>query len=151
MSKGQRLGFLAVAVAIAVVAAIVLGSSGGGDDDSDRAATEPAATATATATAEGTATPGAPAEETATPEPTPEAPLLRPGRETEIVVSKGDTVLLRVRSPKADEVHVHGYDILQRVRPGRTVTISFKADITGIFEIELEQAHQPLGTLRVNP
>ena len=29
--------------------------------------------------------------------------------------------------------------------------MSFKGDITGIFEIELEDAHAPIGELRVDP
>jgi hypothetical protein len=37
------------------------------------------------------------------------------------------------------------------VAPGKPARFSFRADITGIFEIELEHSHKPIGRLRVNP
>jgi hypothetical protein len=56
-----------------------------------------------------------------------------------------------VRSSVADEVHVHGYDLMKDVEPGKTVTFSFPADITGIFEVELEGAGKQIAQLRVDP
>lgn len=144
MSKGQRLGFLALAALIAVVALIVLG--GGGSDEPEQART-------VTPPSDVTATPepgdGATPTPTATPRPRP--PLLTPGEETELEASQGDTVRFRVRSQAADHVHVHGYDVFKEVPAGRTVTVRFEADITGVFEIELEDSHQPLARLRVEP
>ena len=47
----------------------------------------------------------------------------------------------RVRSDAPEEVHVHCYDIAQATsRPGKTITVSFKASITGIFEIEFHNS-----------
>jgi hypothetical protein len=60
-------------------------------------------------------------------------------------------VRFRVRSPVAEEVHVHTYDIAKDLEPGKTVTVSFKADITGIFEIEFEHSHEQIAQLRVDP
>ena len=51
----------------------------------------------------------------------------------------------RVVSDKAEEVHVHGYDIKKDLQPNKTETVSFKATITGIFEIELEGSATQLG------
>jgi hypothetical protein len=48
-------------------------------------------------------------------------------------------------------VHVHGYNLLKDIEAGVTVTFAFKGDITGIYEVELEEAHVPVGSLRVNP
>jgi ABC-type phosphate transport system substrate-binding protein len=147
MSRTQRLIFLAIAVVIAVVAVVVL--AGGGDDSST--STTPAPTATATPES----TPGADGEPTptptATPEPTPEAVVLEAGKEQRIEVKQGERVNLVVRSDTADEVHVHGYDILREVKAGGSVRLSFTANITGIFEIELENAHAKLATLVVEP
>ncbi|MFH8883019.1 hypothetical protein [Streptomyces californicus] len=56
-----------------------------------------------------------------------------PGR-TE--VEKGGTVQLRVRSDRADELHVHGYDKKAQLLAGRTVTLTFTADRNGLFEVE---------------
>jgi pyruvate/2-oxoglutarate dehydrogenase complex dihydrolipoamide acyltransferase (E2) component len=153
MSPRERVTLLVIAAVIAVGAVLLIGLSGGDDDDDS--ATPPAA-ATQTAT-----TPGAPATtgtETATstattpePEPEPEAPLLTADEVTDLKVHKGDTVRFRVRAAKADEVHVHGYDIKKDLGAGETATMSFKADITGIFEIELEDAGVQIAKLTVEP
>jgi hypothetical protein len=52
--------------------------------------------------------------------------------------TKGRQVAIVVHSDVADEVHVHGYDLHKDVPAGGTVRIQFKADITGVFEAELE-------------
>ena len=57
---------------------------------------------------------------------------------TRASVPKGRTVDLVVQSDVADEVHVHGYDLHKDVKAGGQVQIIFKADITGVFEAELE-------------
>lgn len=51
---------------------------------------------------------------------------------------KGDTVELIVHSDVADEVHVHGYDLHKDVKAGGTIRIRFTANLTGVFEAELE-------------
>ncbi len=149
MSRAQRLTFLAIAVVIAIVALIVLSSSGGEDE-------EPAGTsAQATATPAATETAAPEASETATPEPTPtpkpEPPLVTPGKVTKLRFTEGETVRFRVRADTTDHVHVHGYDVMKDIAPGKTITISFPARITGIFEIELEDAGEEIAQLRVDP
>jgi FtsP/CotA-like multicopper oxidase with cupredoxin domain len=150
VSRTQRLSFLAVAVVIAIVAVVLLASSGGDDE-------EPAATgaqATATPTAAGTDQEPA-ATETATPTPTatpkPEPPLLQTGKVTKLRFKQGETVRFRVASPGGDEIHVHGYDIEKEIPAGKVVTVSFPADITGIFEIEFHGTAEQIGQLRVDP
>ena len=51
----------------------------------------------------------------------------------------------------ADEVHVHGYDLMADVSPGRAAVIAFRADAAGVFEVELEDAGKLLFRLRVTP
>jgi len=138
VSRAQRLTFLAIAAVIAVVAVLVLAVAGG---DDEQEATRAQSTATAT--------PGAAATET--PNPEPEPPLVTPGKVTKLRFEQGDTVRFRVRADVADHVHVHGYDLIKAVEPGKTVTFSFPADITGIFEIELEDAGEQIAQLRVDP
>jgi hypothetical protein len=142
VSRAQRLSFLGIAVVIAVVAAIVLGSSGG---DDERAGTNAQANATATPAPDATEPP------TPTPTPTPEPPLVTPGKLAKLRFTEGETVRFRVRADTTDEVHVHGYDLMKDLAPGQTVTFSFPADITGIFEIELENAGEQIAQLRVDP
>jgi hypothetical protein len=54
-------------------------------------------------------------------------------------------------NPTAEEVHVHGYDLSFDLEPGKMKTVEFKADLEGVFEIELEQSAVPLAKLVVNP
>jgi hypothetical protein len=63
----------------------------------------------------------------------------------------GDRIRFLVRSDVADEVHVHGYDVAKDVAAGGSVVFSFRAEIEGVFEIELEQRHEQIAELRVNP
>ena len=153
MSRAQRLTFLAIAVVIAVVAAIVL-SSGGGDDE--QTASNAAATPTPTPTATPSANAEQGAEQTATPEPTPtptpkpQPPLLRPGRVANLRVEEGQTVVFRVRADGPEEIHIHGYDIVKEVGPD-PVRVSFRANLTGIWEIELHGTGEQIAQLRVDP
>ena len=148
MSRGQRLSFLVVAVVIAVVAVVVLA-----DSSEDPSGTPSVATTTPTSTATAEPQEAEPAEtETPTPAPTPKPPpLLTGGKVTKLSAEQGDTVRFRVRSPVAEEVHVHTYDISKDLEPNKTATVSFEATITGIFEIEFEHAGEQIGELRVDP
>ena len=147
MTRAQRLTFLGIAAVIAVVAVILLA---GGDDETDNPAN---AAQTATPTATATATDG---EGTPTPTPTPTAtpkppPLLQAGKVKKLTFDEGDTVRFRVRNPEAEEIHVHGYDITREIEPNKTETVSFKATITGIFEIEFHGSAEQIGELKVEP
>jgi hypothetical protein len=66
-------------------------------------------------------------------------------------VKEGDRIVVVVRSDVADEVHVHGYDLMQDVEAGGSARIAFTADLPGTFEIELEERHSPLAEFRVEP
>jgi hypothetical protein len=65
--------------------------------------------------------------------------------------SAGEQVRFEVRSDVADEIHVHGYDLMKDVPAGGTVSFSFPAEIEGIFEVELEDRKEQIAELRVNP
>ncbi|MFE7615965.1 hypothetical protein [Streptomyces sp. NPDC057496] len=69
-----------------------------------------------------------------------------PGR-TE--VEKGGTVRLRVRSDRVDSLHVHGYDKEARLPADRTVTLTFTADRSGLFEVETHESELLLTQLVV--
>jgi hypothetical protein len=66
-------------------------------------------------------------------------------------VRKGRRVTLVVTSNVADHVHLHGYDLMRDVAPGRPARIAFRARLAGRFEIELEDRRLPLGELEVRP
>jgi hypothetical protein len=145
VSRGQRLTFLGIAAVIAVVAVILL--AGGGDETEQTSSSAPTRTPTATATARGDAEP----TPTPTPKPKPKPPLLQEGDEKALTFEEGETVRFRVRSDVDEEIHVHGYDITKAVPAGETVTVAFKGDITGIFEIEMHGSGALLAQLKVVP
>jgi hypothetical protein len=69
----------------------------------------------------------------------------------ELEYSAGDQIHFEVRSDVADEIHVHGYDLMKDVTAGGSVSFSFPAEIEGIFEVELEGRKEQIAELRVNP
>jgi len=69
----------------------------------------------------------------------------------ELEYSAGDEVRFEVKSDVADEIHVHGYDLMKDVPAGGSVSFSFPAEIEGIFEVELEGRKEQIAELRVNP
>ncbi len=64
---------------------------------------------------------------------------------------KGDQIRLKVVSDVADEIHVHGSDLMKDVEKGGSVEFSFKATIEGRFEVELENAGTQIANLEVTP
>lgn len=156
MNSRQRLVNLAIAAVIAVVAVVIIIATSGGDDEGEReAAATPAAT---TEPQQPEAEPGASEEPTPKPTPTAEpVPLIRfEGGELvdgveEISVDQGDRVRFDVVSDVPEEVHVHAYDLMTDLEPGKKARISFEATITGVIEIELEDSATEIVELRVNP
>lgn len=152
MSRTQRFVLLGLAAAILVVALVVLP---GDDDDSGSTIAETVeGVSSATNGHDGAVTlptTTATIETTPAPKPKPKPPLLRAGAARELEFEKGDTVRFRVRHDQPEEIHVHGYDIAKDLPPNKTVTMSFKANLEGIFEVELEHSGTPLGTIKVEP
>jgi hypothetical protein len=146
MSRAQRLTFLAIAAVIAVLAVVFIGGSEEETADTTAETTEP----TPTPTGDDDDDPEPTSTPTATPTPTP-PPLLKGGKVTKLRYTEDETARFRVVSDEPEEVHIHGYDIAKDLEPGKEVTISFKADLTGIFEIEYEHAKEQIGQLRVDP
>jgi heme/copper-type cytochrome/quinol oxidase subunit 2 len=68
---------------------------------------------------------------------------------TAVQAKKGDHVEITVTSDRADEVHVHGYDIEREVSAGQSTTIEFTANQTGVFEVETHESNLLLLQLEV--
>ncbi|MGY2004625.1 hypothetical protein [Blastococcus sp. SYSU DS1024] len=66
-----------------------------------------------------------------------------------VPVPLGEPVTVVVTSDVADEVHLHGYDRLAELVPGRPAELAFDATIPGVFELELHDAGTVLLTLQV--
>lgn len=66
-----------------------------------------------------------------------------------VAVPLGSTVSLVVSGDQADEVHLHGYDRYLAVPAGGSATLTFTADIPGVFEVERHDAGLLLTQLEV--
>jgi len=174
LSSVQRASIVLGALAVLLIVFLVLR---GGDDNSSDSASSSASTqttaaqSTATSTAQTTdstasTTTGESETETGddsgststtTPAPTPDVQTINvvngqpQGGIKTVSYKKGDQVALKVNSDVADEIHVHGYDLMKDVEKGGSVTFNFKATIEGRFEIELENAGTQIANLEVTP
>jgi hypothetical protein len=141
MSSGRRWALLGAFVLAAVVALIALRPDGG-------AKKQTAVTSRSAPTeAGGTA---------AKPQPPPIRVIRVVGGKpvggiAKLEVAKGDRVRFAVRSDVADEIHVHGYDLMRDVAAGETVRFDFPAKIDGDFVIELEHRGEQIADLKVQP
>ena len=127
-----------------------------GDDETDGAGTT-----TSQVTAPPTLEPPPTEPETETaptvtePQPVELAVAIRGGEAVGGIVrataTKGETVVVVVRSDVADHVHVHGYDLMADVGPGKPGRVRFTASLTGRFEIELENRGRQIAQLTVLP
>ena len=148
--RDKRL-LIGLGVTVALVALFFVFRPG---DDNE----ESTGTTTTAVTAQPTLEPTTTETETATtaaPEGTELVVTIRGGEPVDGIVRaearKGDPVVVIVRSDVADEVHVHGYDLMADVAPGKPVRIEFTADLTGRFEIELEGRGKQIAQLTVLP
>lgn len=66
-------------------------------------------------------------------------------------VVEGTLVTLRFFTNQKDEAHLHGYDLSAELKPGQRSEITFRADISGRFEVELHKSHSKLAVLEVRP
>lgn len=146
MTRTARIGFLVAAFVVLVVAFVVIGT---GDETSERADDPPV---------RAQATEGAEAAPARTPAPTPE-PVTRifteggqlAGDVERIEVDKGERIRFVVTSDVPEEIHVHGFDRYADVAPGEPARLDFKADIDGIYEVELHGSAAQIAELRINP
>jgi hypothetical protein len=141
-STGAKIALAVGAIAMMVVLFVVL--QGGGDNSQE--------TTTTTATTTQTTT-------TAQPKPAkPKSPTISIASSGEPVggleqleFDSGEQIRFAVKSKIDDEVHVHGYDITERVPAGKKVTLAFKAKLEGVFEVESHTTGTQLAELRVSP
>jgi carbamoylphosphate synthase small subunit len=141
---------LVTAALILFTSGLMLASCGSGDDDAT-ATTNPG-TVTDTTTSEPVTT------TTTTTPPKPEGPTViritvvdaaPKGGIVRKTVKKGDRVVLVVESDVSDHIHLHGYDVMRDVGPGKPARLPFKATIPGRFEVELEDRGVPIADITV--
>lgn len=154
MSTGGRIAVLAAVIVLAIAGFVL--ASGNSDDGGSDTTTTSAATSTGTSAETST-------ETTTTTTPAkpkkPRIPVHRivvsggqpVGGVKRIRVKKGDRVRLLIRSDVVDHVHVHGYDLMKDVKPGRAARFNFRANADGSYEIELEDRAVQIASLIVAP
>jgi hypothetical protein len=159
MTRTSRLLLLALTAGALVAAFLVLRP----DDDPDppaQAAVEQASSKGADH--EGHAGGHAPsssagAEELPPPASPSEVPVIRVrdgapvGGITVLRATSGDPVRFAVASDLRDDVHVHGYDLLDAAGPGERAQLAFRARLEGVFEVELERSGVQIARLVVEP
>jgi len=142
----------ALLVTLAVIVGLFFAFRGGGDDGAATTTTTEAATATTTSAAPGDGKPDG-----VTGVPSPLIPVIDvvdgepKGGVAELEFDKGDEIAFEVTSDTADEVHVHGYDVEAEVPAGGTAKLDFRADLDGVFEVELHHSGAEIAELTVNP
>ena len=174
LSGVQRAGIVLGGLAVLLIVFVVLrGGDDSGSDSSSSSATGTASQSASTTTAQSTASTGTSGTETgddsgsetgstatATSTSTPAVPASQTinvvngqpqGGVKTVTFKKGDQAVLKVNSDTADEIHVHGYDLMKDVEKGGSVTFTFKATIDGRFEVELEDAGTQIANLEVTP
>ncbi len=60
-------------------------------------------------------------------------------------VAQGDTVEITIASDEEAELHLHGYDILVSLEPGKPAILRFEAKFAGRFAIEAHRFGPPGG------
>jgi heme/copper-type cytochrome/quinol oxidase subunit 2 len=144
MSRNARIALVAAAIVVAVAAFVIARP---GEDDSDDQTTAAATTATQTTTGQAT-TPAPPPKQIPSVQVKDGKPV---GGVKRIEVDKGDRIRLRVTSDAAHEVHMHGFDVLKDVAPGKPAVFNVEASFPGRFEVELEDTGQKIADLEVQP
>jgi hypothetical protein len=135
----------------AILVALFLVLRPGDEDDDDKAAPPPPRRTTTTG---GTTT------RTTTTRPRPPGPtviriVIRGGRVVgglrRARLEQGKRAVLVVHTDVSDHVHLHGYEIMRDVSPGRPARLRFRATIPGRFEVELEDRRLQIAQLEVRP
>jgi hypothetical protein len=139
-----------VLAVVALFGAGLLLASCGGDDEASEATTTETTTTSETTVSETTTTTMPPLDQNNVVTVVIENGLPKGGI-VRHAVDVGDRVILVVRSDVSDHVHVHGYDIMRDVTPGRPTRLPFRAAIPGRFEVELEDRGVQIADITVTP
>jgi hypothetical protein len=67
-----------------------------------------------------------------------------------LVANEGDTLAVSIQADRTEDIHLHGYD-KHFFAGAAPATLTFPANLTGSFVMEIEATSTPLGTLQVKP
>jgi hypothetical protein len=155
--------YLGVGIGVVVLAIILFVALRPDDSEPVANTTSEARTTTVQTTTEVTTTQETTTVATTTAQTTTTTPADQPQRinvefrNGEVVggivredLDEGAQVVLVVRADVTDEVHLHGYDLFADVAPGQPGRITFRANMVGEFEAELEDLGVPIAELTVS-
>ena len=149
-------------VTVALLIAVVVGACSSGEGTQTTSvstaieSTSPSTTAVAATTAVSEVTTTTAAQTTTTVEDD----ILRFGfavidgvvdGSSRLEIPLGARIELTVESDVADELHLHGYDVMLDLEAGVPGVLELTADIPGIFEMELESSRLLITELEVAP
>ncbi len=147
MSKNARIAALIGGAVALAISGFLLAKPGNDSSTSSTPSTTTSVATTPSATTTQTTT-------TATPEPAVQTVVVKSGKPVggvaKLSIGHNKTMRLVVTSDTDGQVHLHGYDIEKEVGPGAPARFTFKADITGRFEVELHPSTQ-IAQLDVTP
>ncbi|HEX2087371.1 MAG TPA: hypothetical protein VHF89_16935 [Solirubrobacteraceae bacterium] len=147
MSNRQRIVLLLIAAVVLAGGVLLALASGGDDEPDDRAATTPTGVQT-------DATGTTPDRRRKPPERVEAIPIEDGGPVGDpqtLEYERGDLVVLRFRADRAEEVHIHGFDLTVDVPARGAIVSRFRANIEGIFEIEAHRTGEQLARLEIRP
>jgi hypothetical protein len=141
---------LGIAAVIAVAAVVIALVASGGDDNGDKSTSN--TTAAQTGTGGDTSTATTPAE----PQGTTETIDIKGGQPDggvkKIEVDQNDPLEITVNSDQEFPIHFHGYDIEKDAGPGKPAVFKLKkANIDGVFEMEIESTKTKIASITVKP
>jgi len=142
MSSRQRIGLVVAAAVVAIAAVVIIVATSDNKSKSD-----------SNTTAAQTTTTGSGGKTSAQPGPEVEKITVKNGTADggiqSFSVKEGDQVDLVVDTDEPHPIHIHGYDILKQATPTKPAEFKFKADRTGVYEIEIEDTSTQIGKLTV--
>jgi hypothetical protein len=155
MDKRQRFTLLGIAAAIAAVVVVIALVSGGGDDDANDQTTSQTGAAQTAPAGDSTGTAPDDTIQAKPPQPEPRQIEIEDGEPVggvqKIDVKKDDRLAVQVSSDAPLPIHFHGYEIEKDAAPGEPGLFKLKADIDGVFEMEIESTKTKIAEITVEP
>lgn len=125
-----------VAVTLATLITLTVGAAACGSDQANESATSGPTTATGSASTLPSILPTTDETEI---EVSVANGRVSPSPDRRVEVAQGDNVRIVISSDRADEVHVHGYELEAEIPAGGSATVEFVADQPGSFEVEMHE------------
>jgi hypothetical protein len=72
------------------------------------------------------------------------------GRESTIIVGRGDKLLFKISSDVSEDFHIEGYHLFGKLNPKEDLKLTLDAETPGKFPIFLDKSKKLIGYLIVN-